>query len=267
MQRKVAITESKWNGLKVTWGLNPFSSFQDVPRTKADALHQGWVKKDAGAGCQGAHFNGERFWKDSDLGVILLYDVNGFIAGIQTAFDKNTSPNQNNYPAPQMQTHPLVEEGGNYHSTAYFIPSDTVCTTGRTEADFHQEGTGTGLWVQNGTTPSSTVQIPMTIEQARTSAWTEGKCFASMGKHFWYNLSKGMDCNDFFPMFLLYNGGVLNGFGWAYGIDITASSRLEHPPAVTYAQFMAEVPTCLGTWGTLTTLHIYLTDSALADTC
>ncbi|XP_052770807.1 uncharacterized protein LOC128210499 [Mya arenaria] len=210
---------------------------------------------------------GERFWKDNDLGVILLFDVNGIIAGIQSAFDKNTNPNQNNYPAPQMQNHPLVEEGGNYHSTAYFIPSDTICTTGRTSAEFHQIGTGRGLWIQNGTDPSSTAMIPTTIEEARASEWTEGECFISMGKHFWYKLSKDMDCNDFFPMFLLYNGGVLNGFGWGYLINIEASKRLEHPPPSTYPQFMKEVPTCLGTAGTLTTLHIYLTDSIIADTC
>ena len=31
--------------------------------------------------------------------------------------------------------------------------------------------------------------------------------------------------------------------------------------------FMHDVPTCLNSWGTLTTLHIYMTDSVLADTC
>ncbi|XP_052770808.1 uncharacterized protein LOC128210500 [Mya arenaria] len=206
-----------------------FHQYHDVPRTKQDALQLGWVKKDVGADCQGTYFNGERFWKDSDLAVILLYDVNGFIAGIQTAFDKNYSSNPNDYPSPQLQNHPLVEEGGNYHTTAYFIPSDKICSTGRTLAEFNQQGTGTGLWVQNGTSPSSTVQIPMTIEQVRSSEWTEATCFKAMGTHFLYRMSVDMDCDDFFPMFLLYNGGVLDGFGWGYGINLQTSSRFEHP--------------------------------------
>ncbi|WAR22632.1 hypothetical protein MAR_016606, partial [Mya arenaria] len=83
--------------------------------------------------------------------------------------------------------------------------------------------------MQNGTRPSSTLQIPITIEQARSSEWTEGNCFNAMGTHFWYRTSVDMDCDDFFPMFLLYNGGVLDGFGWAYAINLQTSSRFEHP--------------------------------------
>jgi len=56
-----------------------------------------------------------------------------------------------------------------------------ICT-GRTAAEFHTEGTGTGLWVQNGTSPSNAVKIPATIEAARASSWTEGACFATMGR-------------------------------------------------------------------------------------
>ncbi|WAR21216.1 HD-like protein [Mya arenaria] len=115
------------------------------------------------------------------------------IAGVVFQFDKNYSSNPNDYPSPQLQNHPLVEEGGNYHTTAYFIPS---------------------------------------------VAW--------IGTHFLYRMSVDMDCDDFFPMFLLYNGGVLDGFGWA---------------------FFSEVPACLSTLGTLTTIHIYLTDNPKAAEC
>lgn len=37
-----------------------------------------------------------------------------------------------------------------------------------------------------------------------------------------------MKCEDFFPVFLLYNSGKLTGFGWAVEADIK-SSRVEHP--------------------------------------
>ena len=30
-----------------------------------------------------AHFKGERYWKNNDTAAILIYDVNGYIAGIQ----------------------------------------------------------------------------------------------------------------------------------------------------------------------------------------
>ena len=36
----------------------------------------------------GAHFLGERFWKNHDLGVILMYDANGYISGIQSGVSR-----------------------------------------------------------------------------------------------------------------------------------------------------------------------------------
>lgn len=52
----------------------------------------------------------------------------------------------------------------------------------------------------------------------------------SLGRHYWYNISKDMDCKDFYPMFLLYNKkGRLTGFGWV-SMGRAESSRYEHPP-------------------------------------
>lgn len=59
--------------------------------------------------------------------------------------------------------------------------------------------------------------------------------FLFTGLHYWYDLSKSMSCDRLFPMFLLYNNGVLNGFGWAFGMDLqTYSSRIEHPAKNSY---------------------------------
>ncbi|KAH3787370.1 uncharacterized protein LOC127842517 [Dreissena polymorpha] len=260
--------QSHWDGLKVTWSINPLTMFQGVPRTIPEATSHGWVKMDTGTTCQNGPFLGERFWKDGDLGVILLFDVHGYIAGIQAGIEKNYSPNPNHFPFPPLVSHPMVAHGTRFYITAYFVPTDKICSTGRTETEFRTQGTGSGLWIQNGTNPlTDSRAIPMTIEAARVSRWTEGKCFATMGVHFWYNIHKDMSCENFYPMFLLYNGGVLNGFGWAFMMNIQSSKRLEHPGQNVYASFMKEVPTCMNSMGTITTLHIYLTSSATADNC
>ena len=60
------------------------------------------------------------------------------------------------------------------------------------------------------------------------------RAFSFTGLHYWYNVRKDMDCNEFFPVFLLYNDGVLNAFGWAFGLNIQTSSRFEHPPQTIY---------------------------------
>lgn len=32
-----------WDDLKVTWGLNPFTSYNSMPRTVEDAVNNGWT--------------------------------------------------------------------------------------------------------------------------------------------------------------------------------------------------------------------------------
>ena len=53
--------------------------------------------------------------------------------------------------------------------------------------------------------------------------------FIQIGVHYWYNSRKDMSCDEFYPVFLLYNGGKLNAFGWAFNAALT-SNRVEHPP-------------------------------------
>lgn len=54
------------------------------------------------------------------------------------------------------------------------------------------------------------------------------------GVHYWYAATLDMSCDNFFPVFLLYNGGVLNAFGWAFQADLS-SSRFEHPTTSSFA--------------------------------
>lgn len=63
----------------------------------------------------------------------------------------------------------------------------------------------------------------------------------SPGKHFWYDLRVDLDCNKAFPVFLLYNGGELTGFGWTMLTNLT-SPRYEHP---TLAALAVRQCTCI----------------------
>ena len=49
-----------------------------------------------------------------------------------------------------------------------------------------------------------------------------------VGHHYWYNLTSDTSCDDIWPMFLLYNKGELNAFGWAFQ-ELYDSPRYEHP--------------------------------------
>ena len=91
-----------WTSLKVTWGPNPFSQdyFVKQPLTADEAKKDGYEQ--ISTGCQGkfhtsfplslhshrifvGQFLGQRFIKNKDVGLILIYDIKGTIAGVQMA--------------------------------------------------------------------------------------------------------------------------------------------------------------------------------------
>ncbi|XP_067657666.1 uncharacterized protein [Haliotis asinina] len=251
-----------WDHLKVTWDASDCYStrgFSDMPRTEREAILGGWAMM---SNCYDTPaFAGKRYVKDGDTAVVLIYDVNGYIAGIQAGFP----PQPNKYPSPTMQNHPFVEHDGRWYITAYFTDPRDICSRGRTSEMFESEGTGSGLYIQNGTRPSDSDKIPKLERNIGSTLWTKGHCFRTMGVHYWYNLRKDQSCDEFFPMFLLYNEGILDGFGWAFMTNITTSTRFEHPIPSAFGYFLNPVPDCLyaQTSGT-TTMHIYMSDPYLS---
>lgn len=255
--------DGTWNNLRVTWGINPFSSinYASQPLTEADAIHKGFKKISDCGDSSGLH--GRRYAKDNDLALILIYDVQGHIAGISAAIPNNLV---NSYPSSFLKNHPFVMSGSNYHISAYFVDPSTICSTGRSAAQIRQQGVGTDLYIQNGTDISHSIKIPHKETGIHSTNWTRGKCFPSMGVHYWYNIRKNMSCDEFYPVFLLYNGGQLNAFGWAFQAPMT-SPHMEHPPKSTIKAFMSPPPDCIYNAGTLSTLHIYLTNHPETDLC
>ncbi|KAL8618127.1 hypothetical protein ACOMHN_034354 [Nucella lapillus] len=257
-----------WDGLRVTFGLNLLKSFNKIPRTMQDAIDHDWVQLDGNCG-NNSQFLGHRYIKDDDRAVITLYDVKGYIAGIQTSFLANV--NGQTYP-PQKQRGNIFQlesdsttNNDYYTLTAYFVNPDNICHGGRTEKEFQEGGTGSDLYIQMGSDPVNDVmKIPKLQSDVGKTAWSKGQCFPLMGLHYWYNVSEDMSCNDFQPVFLLYTGGKLNAFGWAMGVDLT-SPRYEHPPHKVISKFMTPVPKCLYNYPRLSTMHIYLKDSYITS--
>ncbi|KAH7987058.1 hypothetical protein HPB52_024546 [Rhipicephalus sanguineus] len=80
----------KWDDLRVTWGMRNWrtSAFAQMPLTAKQAKEVGFVQLNNQ--CAGT-FYGFRFMKDNDPSVVLLYDVNGVIAGLQSGVLSNLS--------------------------------------------------------------------------------------------------------------------------------------------------------------------------------
>jgi len=252
-----------WNGLRVTWAANPFSKwgFDQMPRALADNTL--FEKKDDMCADGGKKFVGHRYWYKQDPTLILLYDNNGVIAGIQ-----NSAPKSRYAAPPQLQGKYYIDDGDYWTVTAYFVDPSTICSQGRSKADLASQGTGTGLWLQYGQDPiKDSIKIPDTEEEMKKTDWGHGKCFWTMGKHYWYNVSKEMDCDDFIPNCILYNKGKLNAFCFSTGanlIDLSSRWDAPAPSNKVLKMFLDPVPDCFfknQKYFLESTMHVYFSDS------
>ena len=70
-----------------------------------------------------------------------------------------------------------------FDSFTLFCLIAKICSTGRTQQEFEDEGTGTGLIVQTGQTPSDLMIIPRDEEQLQEDTlYEQGHCVSTMGK-------------------------------------------------------------------------------------
>jgi len=254
------IDNTVWGTLQARWDFLPSRAFFNQPLTTAKAVSDGFTKiSDCDAS---SAFRGQRYVKNNDRSLILLYDVNGYIAGLQTALPKNLP---NGYPSKLLQP-PFVEEGDTWVVTAYFTDPAKICSTGRTPSEFAAEAVGTNLYIQNSTKPDESVEIPRSQNDIGSTQFVEGECFKSMGQHYWYRIYDDMSCDSIFPFFLLYNDGQLNGFGFAFTANLTAPIY-EHPTYDVLPKFMKSVPKCLANVPVISTLHVYLTGYVALNWC
>lgn len=244
---------NKWHGLKVTWNINPLSqnAFNDLPRTIDEKSE--FTFRDDLCKKRNSKFVGQRYWANKDPALSLLFDRNGYIAGIQTSVAKSLfKPAHMNY----------VDDGEYWTLTAYFIDPSLICGEGRTQEEFEKTGTGTGLWIQQGPKPISDVyNVPLKEKDIKNTKWGSGRCHWTMGVHYWYNVTSDMNCNDFQPECLLYNEGKLTAFCFAINGKYS-SDRYDspHANAKSIAGFMNPVPKCFTknpTYSIQSTMHIY----------
>jgi len=72
-------------------------------------------------------------------------------------------------------------ESCNAHMIRFNEFPDIVCTTGRTLFEFMEQGTGTGIYFQNGeSSDSPSIKIPSMREEAAAVGWTNCECFPGM---------------------------------------------------------------------------------------
>ena len=162
--------EQKWYNYKTTWRFNEsVPQFFDQPRTESEAKAQGWdrISNDCSSN---AKFPGRRYASPEvgGPGIVLIYDVKGFIAGTHSVVPKSKTYNDEYYPWTQSKWYRPDKINGKdvFLTTVYFVDPEKICKNGRTQAEFNVHGTGDRLLFQNGPKSSDHVVAPLTQQEA-----------------------------------------------------------------------------------------------------
>jgi charged multivesicular body protein 7 len=262
-----------YNDLKVTWAINPlnFWRFNSLPRQQSDAEAQGWTLFKDGCSVAKSSLPGKRFILNGDLSAMLSYDQNGYIAGIQMGVPKNATT-----PGHLTLAAPLINDGTNYVISAYFVHPSRICdkSKSRTADEFSQQGTVDKVFLQAGPNAATDImEIPLTQDENALTAqkWVKGKCFPTMGQHYWWDVSEDMNCDKMMPFCLLYNSGKFNGFCFAMNDYFTNANphRFEHPSnSEAKLCCLDPYPKCFDQiTNKFSTMHVYLDSTPLLNFC
>lgn len=252
----LALSSAEWNRVALTWLV-----YEDVPTTEFEARNNGW-NTFGSSSCETDDYQGTRYILDGDISAMILYNNFGQITGIQ-AGTKN------------MPSSVMIEPNGPWHQermwngtkfwtiTMYFRDPHSVCNGTKKGSEL----VGDQLTLANS---GNYISFPLSENQVKKEPlWFAGQCFATMGMHYWYNATADMDCDYAFPVFLLYNQGYLDSWGWAIAkMPIETSPRWEHPSGPSMDLFLPDdPPQCLYEDGlVMSTMHVYF-DNALFNFC
>jgi len=265
------------DGLRVTWGPQPGNgSFTKLPRTALEAWLENWERKSVDCENEGM-FSGIRYKPSGDEYINVLMDKNGIIAGVQALIPHDEMMNPDNpfrYDLVPMFQNETIDGRVYAVLTAYLVPPESICTTGRTEYDLIREGTGTGLWFQNGESPNAQIDVPLMRQDAAELGWTNCECFPGMGLHNFFEVDKWAEtnCDRVQPTQATYNlDEEMTGFVFQIS-GPTSSPRFEHPPnEALYAIIGAErIPQCIVDGNTnygFSTIHFYMVDQPWTLSC
>ena len=99
--------------------------------------------------------------------LIAIYDVQGYIAGMQSVVSKKFDTSQYDFENSGWYKKGTVLGEDVYLLTVYFTDPTKICSKGRSAKDFENQGIGNILWFEK--TDGSLVQAPLTMDKADDS--------------------------------------------------------------------------------------------------
>jgi len=238
-----------WDTLQVT-----FPNHHPMPRTEKDAKNMNFVAFPLPEqSCSGPVFKGFRYYQPKDVGCVVIFDINGFLAGFQTIVKDESIPADKKSWAKNMKW--ILSETVNgtiYHfQTQYFIKPDIVCTIGRTPDEFRDnENMNVYLMYKDG------YELIPRYESDLSASWKKEVCIPLMGTHYFANTYQDMPADEFEPIYLMYNFGQLNVIGnFFFGSPSCSKFEITGP---LFSLLFHKPPTFLKYPYNFRSLHIFL---------
>ncbi|XP_069131936.1 uncharacterized protein [Argopecten irradians] len=234
-----------------------YRQWEKLPRTSHDAERQGYTRQNDICKTNSGNYHGFLYKQKDDTKALPIYDLNGWIAGIQAMIPGNMkgfNSRNESIPLPPIDVMPpimigdIIDSIQMYTVTAYFKHPKLICNPiARIGITL-----GKGLYIQMGPNPVTMFQeIPM-YSKDLNPIWQPGSCIPTMGLHYFRNVSKDLPCEKIYPVFLMYDTeGKLGAFGWSFQgkpMDVSSSqiSWFRMTPQTYAFTFDTKVlPTCM----------------------
>ncbi|XP_062569052.1 uncharacterized protein LOC134231150 [Saccostrea cucullata] len=205
--------EDMWDGLNLKFGTH-----KPLPRRREEAERENYKRQNDI--CKTDNYHGFLYRLEDDSKLLPIYDLNGYLAGIQAIIQsdmKGYNSLNETIMLPPHEIMPPVLIGKSdiqtYTITAYFKHPQHLCSP------IHHSNVpaGKGLYLQTGYDPIRNYeQIPMEAKNL-SSLWKKAICLPTMGTHYFFNVSRDMQCERLYPVFLMYDSeGKLGAFGWTF---------------------------------------------------
>ncbi|KAJ8713860.1 hypothetical protein PYW08_007480 [Mythimna loreyi] len=224
--------EPKWEkGFKVRYDYNPLSilfgtSFMDLPQSKDSAVEMGW--KQTPKPDLHTEFASLELWCPQCNNVCVLFDDTGYVAGMLIAFNMKQHSNAiYNWTTQGFKDWNTMDKSGNiseykytaiyYSSPEYLKTSAEARVASRNPETLLQDKYVYVSGINGKLHPISTNVTE--IVNTELSNFTLQACIPWMGDHYYYQMTKELECNDeLFPFFPLIFAGRLVGMGFvSYG--------------------------------------------------
>jgi len=251
-----------WDDLRVTWGYTPGGAYNRLPRNTFDATQDGWVQNSQDC-LNGGRFSGFQWVDPRDDGVALLFDLRGFVAGIQSMVPQSellVPGSKVNYAKTPMYRNYTLNGKEYFVITAYFVEPSLICTT--SDSDSGNIGSESLVFFQNGGSINELKVAPKNRSVAISQGWTKNQCIPGMGWHNFFEVEKyeQTDCTEVQPTCILYNEfDEMHGFCLTFA-GLASSPRYEHPNSAGIEASLGNAPQCLLDQTDLigaTTIHVY----------